>query len=267
MHGPNVLETVERKTLKLDGCTVSYQRSGTGAPLLFLHGAGGVPGWLPFMERLAESYDLIVPDHPGFGQSEIPAWLDNIHDLAFFYLDFIKALGLRDIHLVGNSLGGWIACELAVRQTHDLKTLTLLSPAGLRVKGQRKLDTFLMAPQEITRKLFADQSFADRLLAHPLSEEQVELQVKNAYSFARVAWQPRFFDPHLAKWMHRIDVPTLIVWGASDALIPVAYADEFARLIPEADKVIFPACGHLPHVEKTDQFLTALAGFIAQKGT
>lgn len=260
------VQTGRRETLRVDECDVSYQRGGTGAPLLFLHGAGGVFEWLPFMERLAERYDVIVPDHPGFGRSGVPDWFDNIHDLAYFYLDFIEALGLRGVHLVGNSLGGWIACELAVRQTGPLASLTLAAPAGLRIPGARKLDTFLMTPQAIARKLFADPAFAERPVAQTPSDEIAELQLKNLYSFARVAWQPRLFDPHLAKWLHRIDVPTLVVWGDSDQLIPPVYAEEFARLIPGARKQILTGCGHLPQVEQADRFVELVTRFIEQKG-
>jgi pimeloyl-ACP methyl ester carboxylesterase len=261
-----MLAAAERTALQVAGCTVSYQRAGSGAPLLFLHGANSPPGWLPFMSQLAERYDVVVPDHPGFGQSEIPEWLDNIHDLAYFYLDFIAALGLRGVHLVGNSLGGWIACEIAVRQTTPLKTLTLVSPAGIRLVGVRKLDIFLMSPEAVTRSLFADQSFADRMLAQPLTDEQMDVQIKNRYATARLGWQPRMFDPHLAKWLHRIDIPTLIVWGDSDRLIPPAYAPEFARLIPGSATEVIAGCGHLPHVEKTAEFIGIVNRFIERKG-
>jgi pimeloyl-ACP methyl ester carboxylesterase len=256
----------ERTSIQLDGCTISYQRGGTGAPLLFLHGASNVAGWLPFMEGLAERHDVIVPDHPGFGRSEIPKWLDNIHDLAYFYLDFIAKLGLEGVHLVGGSLGGWIACEIAIRQTTPLKSLTLVAPAGLRLDGHRKLDTFLLSPEALTRALFFDQRLADAAIAQEPTEESTEIQFKNRYSFARVAWQPRLFDPHLSKWLHRIDVPTLVLWGDSDRLIPPVYAAEFARLIPGAQTEIIPNCGHLPQVERPDQFLAAVTRFIETKG-
>ena len=95
---------------KIDGTEVHYLRAGAGAPLLFLHGAGGNHGWAPWMERLAESYDVIVPDHPGWGKSPTPEWFDNVHDIAYFYLDFMQALGLRGVHLFGSSIGGWLAC-------------------------------------------------------------------------------------------------------------------------------------------------------------
>ena len=90
---------------------------------------------MPFMEALSQKFDVLVPEHPGFGESETPAWLDNVGDLACFYLDFLEALGLDRVHLIGNSLGGWIAAELAVRDQHRLRTLTLVSPGGIHVQG------------------------------------------------------------------------------------------------------------------------------------
>ena len=105
------------ETLRISECAVNVMRGGKGPPLLFLHGAGGAGVWLPFMAALSEHYDVIVPDHPGFGRSDTPEWLDALSDLAYFYLDFIEALDLDHVHLIGNSLGGWIAAEIAVRNT------------------------------------------------------------------------------------------------------------------------------------------------------
>jgi hypothetical protein len=96
----------ERTSIVVDGCTLSYLRAGAGTPVLFLHGEDGVWEWEPWMARLAERYDVIVPDHPAFGFSDWPDWLDDVHDLAYFYLDALEALGLRGVHLVGHSLRG-----------------------------------------------------------------------------------------------------------------------------------------------------------------
>ncbi|HEX5766743.1 MAG TPA: alpha/beta hydrolase, partial [Burkholderiales bacterium] len=102
---------------EVDGCKTRLRRGGTGAPLLFLHGANGAPVVMPFMEKLAQRFDVLVPEHPGYGKSDEPEWLENIHDLAYFYLDFLKALSLSNVTLVGTSMGGWIAMEMAVRDT------------------------------------------------------------------------------------------------------------------------------------------------------
>jgi pimeloyl-ACP methyl ester carboxylesterase len=129
--------------MTLNGCSIEVLRGGSGTPMLFLHGAGGASVWAPYMEALARRFSLIVPSHPGYGRSDTPPWLDSLSDLAYFYLDFINALGLRDFHLAGNSLGGWLAAEIAVRSCDRLRTLTLVSPAGIHVKGVPKGDIFL----------------------------------------------------------------------------------------------------------------------------
>src|SRR5215510_2005939 len=102
-------------TIAVKDCSIRLMRGGAGQPLMILHGASGAGAWLPFMRSLADKFDVIVPEHPGFGASDTPDWLDNIHDLAYFYLDFLAMLDLTGVHLVGLSLGGWIAAELAVR--------------------------------------------------------------------------------------------------------------------------------------------------------
>ena len=130
-------------------------RGGQGAPLLYLHGALGVYGWTPFMEQLSQRFDVIVPDHPGFGESDTPDWLDNVGDLAYFYLDVMQALRLTGVHLSGTSLGGWIAAEIAVRDCHPLKSLTLTAPAGIHVKGLSKGDFFMWSPEQFVRNLYA----------------------------------------------------------------------------------------------------------------
>ncbi|HTC18571.1 MAG TPA: alpha/beta fold hydrolase, partial [Stellaceae bacterium] len=169
------------------GCKVNVRRAGKGEPLLFLHGANGAPHWLPFMEALAGRFEVIVPEHPGFGMSETPDWLDNIADLAFFYLDFMAALGLERVNLVGTSLGGWIAAELAVRNQNPLNTLTLVAPAGIHVKGLQPADIFLWSREQTIRNLVADPALAEKMLSQPLSDEQIDLVLKNNITVARLA--------------------------------------------------------------------------------
>src|SRR6201999_2945594 len=120
--------------ISVRGCHINLMRGGTGRPLLFLHGAGG-GRWLPYLSDLAARHDVIAPEHPGFGASDTPAWLDTIPDLANFYLDFLDQLDLTDVHLVGCDLGGWIAAELAVRNARRLASLTLAGAAGIHVPG------------------------------------------------------------------------------------------------------------------------------------
>ena len=137
-----------RHTIDINGCKLSFARAGEGVPLLYLHGTDGLAEWPAILDTLAERFDVIVPDHPGFGASEAPAWIDEVSDVAYCYLDAIEALGLSSAHVVGQSLGGWIALEMAVRSTHRLRSLTLISAAGIHVKGVPKADIFMIDPEE-----------------------------------------------------------------------------------------------------------------------
>jgi pimeloyl-ACP methyl ester carboxylesterase len=250
------------KKITVRGCNIRLMRGGAGDPLLILHGASGAGAWLPFMASLAEKFDVIVPEHPGYGNSDTPEWLDTIHDLAYYYLDFLDALGLDRVHLVGISIGGWIAAELAVRDTRRLASLTLADAAGIQLPGVAQIDTFLRTDEQRIRDFFHDQARADEMISRVLRPELEDVTMKNRVATARLAWQPRGHDPHLAKWLHRIDVPTLVVWGADDRLFPKDYAHAYQKLIPGSQLVIVPECGHVPHLEKPQAFVSALHAFI-----
>src|SRR5207237_4515531 len=157
--------------IEVDGCRTHYRRAGKGAPLVFLAGASGAPVVLPFMEKLTERFDVVVPDHPGYGQSDEPEWLENIHDVAYFYLDFLAALKLEKAAIVGSSMGGWMAMEMAVRNTSPIASLVLVSPAGIAASGAEPADIFLLAPEEEKPLLFHDQYPAEEGIAVPLTPQ------------------------------------------------------------------------------------------------
>ncbi|MCC6006402.1 MAG: alpha/beta fold hydrolase [Rhodobacteraceae bacterium] len=241
---------------------IRVMRAGEGPTLVLLHGSTGASSWLPFMARLAERYTVIVPEHPGFGGSTPPDWLDNIHDLAYFYLDFFRDQGLEDIHLVGQSLGGWLAAEIAVRNTSRLKSLTLVGAAGLRVPGVEQMDPFLCTDEERIRGFFHDQAMAERTIARLAEVEDEDISLANRFTVARLSWSPRGHDPHLYKWLHRIDVPTLLVWGDHDRMFPLSHGEEYARRIPGSRLAVIGECGHIPTVEKPEEFCRELSAFI-----
>ena len=247
--------------LTVAGCTVPVMRKGRGAPLLILHGAGGAGTWLPYMDKLAAAFDVIVPEHPGFGGSDMPDWLDTIHDLTYYYMDFLEQLDLEGVHLVGLSLGGWLAAELAVRNTSRLASLTLVGSAGIYVKDVPQIDTFLRGDEQRIRDFFYDQTLAETVIARTLTPELEDINLKNRLTTAKLVWQPRGYDPHLHKWLHRIDVPTLLLWGEADRLYPKEYAEAFRRLIPGSRAVVFPECGHIPTIEKADDFVAEVVRF------
>lgn len=250
-----------RSVATIDGTALHYFRRGSGQPLLYLHGVGGVAAWLPWMDDLARRYDVIVPDHPGFGDSPMPDWLDSIHDLAYFYLDVIEELGLDRVLVVGHSMGGWLALEMAVRNTSRMAGLALVAPAGLRLRGARPFDIFLESPEASARAAYYDQTIAERLIAAPQSEADVDRLLRNRLTSARLTWEPRLFDPHLHKWLHRVDVPTAVLWGANDGILPPAMQAEFVRLIPGATAETVPHCGHVPMIEAPEAFAAFIDRF------
>jgi pimeloyl-ACP methyl ester carboxylesterase len=253
--------TFAESYVEIDGCRTHLRRGGSGSPLVFLHGATGAPVILPFMEKLAQRFDVLVPEHPGYGHSGEPEWLENIHDMAYFYLDFLKALDLKDVTLIGGSMGGWIAMEIAVRDTARLRNLILVGPAGIQARGVEPADIFLLPPEEVVRRLFHDEKLAQQRLAEPLSAEAIDIGLKNRHTTARLGWEPRLHDPFLPKWLHRIDVPVKIIWGQDDRILPVKFLEEYKRLMPKAETEVFANCGHLPQVEMADRFVDSVVKF------
>jgi pimeloyl-ACP methyl ester carboxylesterase len=251
-------------TITVRGCRIRLMRGGAGSPLVVLHGATGA-NWLPFMQKLAQKFDVIGPEHPGFGESDTPDWLDTIHDLAYFHLDLLEELKLSGVHLVGLSLGGWVAAELAVRSTTRLASLTLAGAAGLSVAGVEQMDPFLRSDEQRLRDFFFDQSKADAVVARALRPEYEDMALKNRTTVAKLTWQPRSHDPHLAKWLHRIDVPTLLIWGDHDRMFPKEHALAYQQLIPGAKVVIIPECGHVPQLEKPDVFAAEIEAFLGAR--
>jgi pimeloyl-ACP methyl ester carboxylesterase len=245
-------------------CRIRLMRGGSGDPLLYLHGASGA-AWLPVLQKLSEKYDVIAPEHPGFGESDTPDWLDTIHDLAYFYLDVMEQLKLRNVHLVGNSLGGWLAAEIAVRNTSRLASVTLCNAAGLYVPGAKQSDSFMMSEEQRLREFFYDPKKAEEMVARVMDPEREDTVLKNRATVAKLSWQPRSHDPHLPKWLHRIDVPALVIWGDHDKSFPKEHAQAYHRAIPGSKLVMVPKCGHVPQIEKPDEFVAALESFISAR--
>jgi pimeloyl-ACP methyl ester carboxylesterase len=254
-------------TVAVDSCgtEIRVTRGGSGAPLLFLPDAHIGAAWLPFHDWLAERHEVILPEHPGYGGGDAPPWLDRIDDLAYFYLDLLGQLDLRRVHLIGAALGGWIAAELATRNTSRLASLTLIDPWGLRLAGVTGIDPFVTNDEQALRDLFADPKNADAAIARVLAPEAEDALLKGKMVTAKLAWQPRLHDPNLAKWLHRIEVPTLIAWGQEDRLLPLAFGAAWQHTIPGALLVVLQGAGHLPHVETPGNLAGAITDFIAQQ--
>lgn len=258
---------LNEQLVEVRGWKLNLRRAGAGEPVLFLHGPQGFAGCAPAVELLAGHFDVLAPDHPGFGLSDAPDEIDDVPDLAFFYLDAIAALGLRQVHIVGHSLGGWVAMEMAVRSTERIKSLVLAGAAGIRIKGVPRTDMFMCTPDELTRLLFVGSGGAEWQAEQVATAEAQEIYDRNKFAAAKLCWQPRLFDPKLEKWLHRIDRPTHILWGEEDRIIPAAYARRLQQLITGASVALVPGAGHMMPVEQPDQFAGAVQRFIVGKSS
>jgi len=232
---------------------------GAGAPVLYLHGAGG-PAWYPLLEMLSAKWHVIAPEHPGFAQSQIPGWLSNVGDLAYFYLDALTVMGLEDVHVVGHSLGGWLAAEIGIRNTARLASLALMAPAGVPAEGEPYGDIFLWTPEEHAQNSFYDQRLVEERI-RALPNADVDIMLQNRAAAARVAWSPRLHNPQLPYWLHRIDVPTLVVWGEDDRICPFVCHKAFIDNIPGAELMSLARSGHALHTERPQEVSARLDTF------
>ncbi len=151
-----------------------------------------------------------------------------------------------------------------MRDCSAFASLTLMAPAGVRVKGIPTGDNFIWGPEESIRNLFHDQALAAQILARTPTEEEADQMIRTRLIAARLGWEPRWFNPGLEKWLHRITCPTLLLWGAQDKLLPAAYATAWRARVPRLTHHLVEACGHSPHVEQTATTLTHLRAFLRE---
>ena len=254
---------MQETNIDVNGTKLHLYEDGKGETVLFLHGAGG-SNWSPLLKHLAESHRVFAPEHPGFGRSQIPDWMMSVGDLAYFYLDFHETLDLKNVHLVGHSLGGWTAAEIAVRNTSRLKSLTLLAPAGVRSPDVPFGDIFLWSAAEHAHRMFYNQAFVQERLKQLATMDQ-DIWLQNRAAGARLAWNPRLCNPQLPYWLHRIDVPTLFIWGKNDEICPFDCAQYFVKPIKGAVLDAMDQTGHALHTEKPKEVAAKIAAFVAHK--
>jgi pimeloyl-ACP methyl ester carboxylesterase len=249
----------------VNGCRIRVLRGGQGAPLFYLHGALGVYAWTPFMEQLSRRFEVIVPDHPGFGESDTPDWLDNVGDVAYFYLDLMQAFGLTGVHLSGTSLGGWIAAEIATVNAGLFSKMVLVGAAGVRPDDGEIWDYFVHSTREALDQSFRDPKSAPeyaRFYGDGFTREDEAQAEWNREMAARLVWKPYMRSHTLPALLGGVATPTLVVWGREDAIIPLSAGERYARAIPGAKTCVLDGCGHLPDMERPEAFVSAVREFL-----
>jgi len=251
------------RTIQVRGISTHMFEAGASSspPLLYLHGTNLGNLWLDFHRMLAQQFHVFVPDTPGFGLSVRPDWMRDMSDYVLYFRDLLDTLGLEKAALVGHSLGGWMAAELAVWYPERVEKLVLSNAIGIRVKGSPIGNLFAMNPQEVLMACFDDFAAAAPLMPAEFNADYMIEQYRQLTTLASLAWNPSY-DPKLERRLERITCPTLIVWGEHDRLVPPVYAEAFHRCIAGSQVAMLSGTGHMPMFEKPREWSGVILDFL-----
>jgi pimeloyl-ACP methyl ester carboxylesterase len=254
-------------TLVVNGTRVDIIERGAGRPLLFLHPENGIEPALPAIDELAKGARVIAPTHPGYGCSELPKGMRTVDDLSYFYLDFLDQLDLRDLAVVGVSLGAWLAAEIAVKSSARFSRLIMANAVGIKV-GDREtrdvVDIFALTEKEYLDIAYCDPAAGARDYK-ALPDAEVLAAARAREATARFAWNPFFHNPRLKSRLHRIRIPTLFLWGTHDRMLSESYGRGYCALIPGARFELIDRAGHFPHQEQPKMFAEKVLAFVRSK--
>ena len=240
--------------VEVAGARIHLPSRGEGAAILSLHSVEGNLGFLPYLDALAQSACVYAPTHPGYGTSERPEWLETISDLARFYLWMLQELGLDRVHLIGGFMGGWIAAEMAAMCPQALHSLALIGTAGVRPADGEIADIFLLGEEGTIELAISDPN----PIAAAIEAEAPNVRIRGREMTTRLCWKPYMHSPSLIHLLPRVDVPTLIVWGEQDRIVPVSAGERIVEAMPNVRLEVIEGSGHLPHIEKPERVIPML---------
>jgi pimeloyl-ACP methyl ester carboxylesterase len=268
-----IVSLASEDRLRLGLGEIEVLRHGRGRPILLIHGINPVSPQAPFLEGLADHGEIVAPSAPGFGHSPRPTDFDTMYDLIHLYREVLDALPGETV-LIGFSFGGWIAAEIAVAGSPKIDRLVLVDPVGIKIGGREERDIvhfFNTAPEELNRRSWHDPARrpsgcwglgwqAD--IDEAMSDEDMIVLARSWDALCLYAWRPHMYNPQLKHWLHRISVPTLVLWGAGDRIVTPGYGRAYADLIPGARFEIIEGAGHHPELEQPRAFVDAVANFL-----
>ena len=243
--------SAEGERLRVFGIELEALRRGSGRPILALHGFDTIDPAAPFLDLLGRHGEIVAPASPGFGQSPRPKDFDTVYDLVHLYLAALDALPGDKVTLLGFSFGGWLAAEVAAACSHRLDKLVLVDPLGIKISERETpdiLDIFNKSPDEVRQCSWHDlDRFAPDYNA--MSDEALVVHARDREALCLYAWRPYMYNAQLPRWLARIAVPTLLVWGASDRVVTPDYGRAYSRLIPGSRLAVIEEAGHHPEIE------------------
>ncbi|MFG3228019.1 alpha/beta fold hydrolase [Kitasatospora sp. NPDC048194] len=244
--------TLHETTAVYGNLPLTVSEAGRGRPVLLLHGGGGPRTVAGLAEHLSRSAHTIAPTHPGWNGTPRPDWLTGVDDLALCYLRMLHQRGLEDVLVIGSSLGGWTAAEMAVLDAAGIVTgLVLINAVGVRIEGEPLTDFFTLDPRSAAEHSWHDP---DRFYVDPadLPADQVAAQQANLATMRVLAADPYMHDPRLLQRLPRVEVPALVLWGESDRIATPAYGAAYAAAFGNGRFELVAEAGHLPQIEQPE---------------
>ena len=260
------MANADTERLMVHGIELETVRRGAGRPILLLHGFQTIDPAARFLDLLARHGELIAPSSPGFGRSPRPKDFDTVYDLVHLYLELVDTLSPEKVTLIGLSFGAWLAAEVGAACSDRLRKLVLVDPVGIKVSGPDTpdiLDIFNRSPDEVRQMGWHDPDrFAPDFNA--MSDEALTVYARNREALCLYAWHPYMYNPQLPRWLGRIKVPTLLLWGDSDRVVTPDYGRAYSRLIPGSRFELIERAGHHPEIEQPEAFVERVAAFLEE---
>ena len=259
--------TSEAQSLVVNGTRIDLIERGSGKPLLFLHAENGIDPARAAIEELAKGARVIAPTHPGYGRSELPKGMRSVDDLSYFYLDLLDQLDLKDLTVVGVSLGAWIAAEIAVKNAARMARLVMANAVGIKVSDRETrdiADIFALTEPEYIAIAYCDPKAGTRDYK-ALPDAEVLAAARAREATARFAWNPYFHNPRLKSRLHRVKLPTLFLWGTHDRMLSEAYGRAYCAMISGARFEAIEHAGHFPDHEQPKLFAEKVLKFAGGK--
>jgi pimeloyl-ACP methyl ester carboxylesterase len=254
--------TSSTKTINIAGVgpvELTVEERGEGRTSLVLHGGAGPQSVSTFAELWAEKEDtrVLTPTHPGFGGTTRPEALDSVAKLAMLYRSLLDELGVEDVTVIGNSVGGWIAAEMALLGSPRIGRMVLLDAVGIQVDGRSVADVSGLSLPEIQALSFHDPA-PFRVDPATVPDAQKAIMAANAAALAIYAGSQAMADPTLLARLGGVVVPTLVLWGESDRIVEPPYGEAYAAAIPGAVFKVLPSTGHVPQMETPELVIKAI---------
>jgi pimeloyl-ACP methyl ester carboxylesterase len=251
-------------TVPVAGATVHLKRSGSGTPLLVLHHDIGTLPRLPFYDALAQRFTVLIPSHPGYDGSERPAWLRNVRDVAVVHQALLARLGVSDAAVVGLGFGGWIAAEMATMAPRAFRRLVLVGAMGIKPERGEIADQALMSYIDYARLGFSDaKAFAETYGAEPATPTLEQWDLNREMSF-RIAWKPYMYSPTLPQLLGGLAIPSLVVWGRDDRVVPLECGERYAKALASARLHVVEKAGHLVDLEQPGELARLVTDFVTK---